>query len=68
MNGAQQFLQALPPQTLKIGSVRIPYLSFRTIAGPRTNARATDVDGLLTMGLFRRVFIDHADRFAVLEP
>ena len=68
MNGAQQFLQALPPQTVKIGSVKIPDLSFRTIAGPRTNARATDVDGLLTMGLFRRVFIDHADRFAVLEP
>jgi hypothetical protein len=68
MNGAQQFLQSLPPQTMKIGSVKIPDLSFRTIAGPRTNARATDVDGLLTMGLFRRVFIDHADRFVVLEP
>jgi hypothetical protein len=23
---------------------------------------------LLTLGLFRRVFIDHADHFAVLEP
>jgi hypothetical protein len=68
VNGAQQFLQALPPQTVKIGSVKIPDLSFRTIAGPRTNARATDVDGLLTTGLFRRIFIDHADRFAVLEP
>ena len=68
MNGAQQFLQALPPQTVKIGPVKIPDLSFRTIAGPRTNARATDLDGLLTMSLFRRVFIDHADRFAVLEP
>ena len=68
MNGAQQFLQALPPQTVKIGSVKIPDLSFRTIAGPRTNARATDVDGLLTMGLFRRVFIDHTDQFVVLEP
>jgi hypothetical protein len=68
MNGAQQFLQSLPPQTMKIGSVKIPDLSFRTIAGPRTNARATDVDGLLTTGLFRRIFIDHADRFAVLEP
>ena len=68
VNGAQQFLQALPPQTVKIGSVKIPDLSFRTIAGPRTNARATDVDGLLTMGLFRRVFIDHTDQFVVLEP
>src|ERR1035437_6830421 len=68
VNGAQQFLQALAPQTVKIGSVKIPDLSFRTIAGPRTNARATDVDGLLTTGLFRRIFIDHADRFAVLEP
>jgi hypothetical protein len=28
----------------------------------------TEFDGLLTTDLFRRVFISHADHFAVLEP
>jgi hypothetical protein len=29
---------------------------------------AKGFDGVLTIGLFRRVFIDHTEHFAVLEP
>jgi hypothetical protein len=32
------------------------------------DSRTSDFDGLLTMGLFRRVFICHKDHFAVLDP
>jgi hypothetical protein len=31
-------------------------------------AQPSEFDGLLTMGLFKRVFVDHADHYAVLEP
>jgi hypothetical protein len=68
LNGAQQAFWALPPRNVKIGSVELPGLSFRTTAVAPTHHRDTDVDGLLAMGLFRRIFIDHADKFVVLEP
>jgi hypothetical protein len=68
VNGAQQFILALPPQNVKIGPAEIRDVPFRTMAGPIKHARESDVDGLLGMGLLRSVFIDHADHFAVLEP
>ena len=68
IGGAQQSFLALPPQKVKIGSVEIASLSFRTTAVAPIHHRDTDVDGLLAMGLFRRIFIDHADQFVVLEP
>jgi len=58
---------ALPAQTMKIGSVEVNHVSFITLAGVQKDKRTSDFDGLLTMGLFKRVFIDHADHFAVLE-
>jgi len=67
-NGSQRTFMALPPQTVKIGSVEIQKVPFITLVGARKDSRISDFDGLLTMGLFRRVFIDHADRFAVLQP
>jgi hypothetical protein len=36
--------------------------------GIRKDARIKDVDGVLATALFRHVFIDHADHFAILEP
>ncbi len=67
-NGAQRTFTALPPQNMKIGSVEIPRVPFVTLAGAQKDSRTSEFDGLLTLGLFRRVFIDHADHFAVLEP
>ncbi len=66
-NGSQQAFVALPAQNIKIGSLELEKVSFFTQAGVRKDSRTADFDGLLTMGLFRRVFICHAEHFAVLE-
>jgi hypothetical protein len=67
-DGAQRTFTALPPQNVKIGSVEISGVSFVTLADAPKDPRTSDFDGLLTMRLFKRVFIDHADHFAVFEP
>ena len=67
-NGSQRTFMALPPQNMKIGSVEISKVPFITLAGAQKDSRASDFDGLLTMGLFRRVFICHTDHFAILDP
>jgi aspartyl protease len=66
-NGAQRMFTALPPQDVKMGSVEVSKVPFITLAGVQKDTRTSDFDGLLTMGLFKRVFVDHADHFAVLE-
>jgi hypothetical protein len=66
--GAQQTYTALPPQNVKIGSVELARVLFVTLGGAQKDQRTSDFDGLLTLGLFRRVFIEHADHYAVLEP
>ena len=59
---------ALPPQDMKIGSLEFSKVPFFTLASGDRNSSSLGFDGLLTMGLFRRVFICHSDHFAVLEP
>jgi len=66
VDGAHEF-SSLPLQEVGIGSLDLTDVSF---VARRRNANTTDMaklDGLLPTGLFRRVFIDHADHFAVLE-
>jgi hypothetical protein len=65
---AQKTFMALPPQDVKIGSAELGKVPFITLASAQKNTHTSEFDGLLTMGLFKRVFIDHADHFAVLEP
>jgi hypothetical protein len=67
-SGSQRAFMALPPQNVTIGSVEIQKVPFITLVGAQKDSHTTAFDGLLTMGLFRRVFIDHADHFAVLQP
>jgi len=67
-NAAQQSFSALAAQDVKIGSVELQNVSFLTPVSAQKNPAITEFDGLLTTWLFKRVFIDHADRFAVLEP
>jgi hypothetical protein len=67
-NGSQRTFMALPPQNVRIGSVEIQKVPFTTLVGAQKDSRTSNFDGLLTMGLFRQVFIDHADHFAVLQP
>jgi hypothetical protein len=68
LNGTQHSFSTLPPQDLKIGSLKFPNVSFATFADSQRDSRTRTFDGLLTLGLFRRVFICHADHFAVFEP
>jgi hypothetical protein len=67
LDGAQPAFSSLPPQDVKIGPLelaRVPFVSTTT----DKDSYVQGFDGVLSTGLFRRVFIDHADRFAVLEP
>lgn len=52
----------------QIGSLGFSKVLFFTLASEDGNSGGLGFDGLLTMGLFRRVFICHRDQFAILEP
>jgi Aspartyl protease len=69
IDGAQRAFAVLPPQDLRIGNHICHQISFVTPAGNKNRyTPKIQVDGLLTTGLFRRVYISYADRFVVLEP
>jgi hypothetical protein len=65
---AQRPVSTGPLQDLQIGSLEFPRVSFFTYADSSEGISLTsDYDGLLTLGIFRRVFICHAHHFAVFE-
>jgi hypothetical protein len=69
LDGAQHPYATLPLQDLQIGPLEIRRVPFVTFAdSPEGLSRTSAYDGLLTLGLFRRIFICHAKHFAVLEP
>jgi hypothetical protein len=68
LNGTQRSFSTLPPQNLKIGPLEFPNVSFSTFGDSQKDSRASAFDGLLSTGLFRSIFICHADHFAVFEP
>jgi hypothetical protein len=68
MDGGGMLFSALPPQDVKIGSLRLHGVPFASLAGNQKDSRAKGFDGVLTLGLFRRVFIASDDHFAILEP
>jgi hypothetical protein len=68
MDGGGMIFSALPPQDVKIGSLRLRGVPFVSLAGTQKDSRAKGFDGVLTFGLFRRVFIASSDHFAILEP
>lgn len=59
---------ALPPQEVKIGPLKLADVPFFAPASAKKVSSILDFDGLLTLRLFRRVFICHSDHFVVLEP
>jgi len=67
-NGKQQTFSALPLQDMKIGSLDVPGVLFVTLVGTQKDSRTPEFDGLLSTGLFKRVFINHTDHIAVLDP
>jgi Aspartyl protease len=68
VDGTQRIFSPLPPQEVKIGSLKLSNVLFFTVDRAKQSSHAAEFDGLLTLGLFHRVFIDQADHFAVLEP
>jgi hypothetical protein len=67
-DGDEKVFSALPPQDVKIGPLRLPSVTFMTLAHPLKDSGRKEFDGLLSIDLFRRVFIDHGDHYVVLEP
>jgi hypothetical protein len=68
VDGKQLMFSTLPPQDVKIGSLRLRGVPFVSLAGTQSDSRAKGFDGVLALGLFRSVFIAHADHFAILQP
>jgi hypothetical protein len=66
-DGVKRGFSILPPQSMQIGSLNIPQVSFAAPADSRENALTSKEDGLLATVLFRRVFISYPDRFVVLD-
>jgi hypothetical protein len=67
-DGVQRAFVALPARDVEIGPVALSKVTFFTFSGVTKDSGIKEFDGLLTMGLFRRILICHADRFVVLEP
>jgi hypothetical protein len=66
---AQHPVSTIPLQDLQIDSLEFPKVPFVTYADSSEGAsRKFAYDGLLTFGIFRRVFICHSHHFAVFEP
>jgi hypothetical protein len=57
----------MPLQDLQIGPLEIPRVPFVTFADSKKDSGLTS-DGMLSTGLFRRVFICHTHHFVVLDP
>jgi hypothetical protein len=69
LDRAQRPVSTMPLQDLQIGSLEFPRVSFFTYPdSPEGLSRTFAYDGLLTLAIFRRVFICHAHHFAVFEP
>lgn len=68
VDGKQREFSVLPPVDVEIGSLELPKVAFVTLDGTQKDSRSTAFYGLLPTNLFRRVFIEHTDHFAVLEP
>lgn len=66
-SGTVRTFMALPPQKMTVGSVAIERVPFVTFVGGQNAVHSSDFDGLLSVGMFKRVLIAHADHFAVLE-
>lgn len=65
---AQQAFAVLPPQDMRIGARTVSQVHFVTPANVGLNIPTRDEAGLLPTILFKRVCINHAEHFAVIEP
>jgi len=67
-DGVQRKFEALPPQNVKIGPLEMDNVLFLTPTGSDMNPQGSEIDGLMATSRVRRIFVAHADHFAILEP
>jgi hypothetical protein len=67
-DGAQRGFVLLPPQDMQVGKHTLPLVPLARLVANGRDIPSHEVDGLLTTGLFRSVFISYADHFVVLDP
>lgn len=67
-DGSETAYVALPLQDVEIGRLQLPDIRFFAPGDPKDRSIPSDFDGLLPLRLFQRVFISHAESFAILEP
>ena len=65
---ARRAFAVLPPQDMRIGPRTIRKVPFVTPVNAATNVPHRDEDGLLATVLFERVYINHSDRYVILNP
>jgi hypothetical protein len=68
VDGKQRIFSPLPAQEVRIGPLELWRVPFFTVARAHQGYQAAEFDGLLTLGLFRRIFICHSDHIAILDP
>jgi len=66
--GGNRNFTALPAQDMRIGSFNFARITFVALRESKSDLRPGAADGLLTTGIFRRVFISYSQHFAVVEP
>jgi len=67
-DGVERAFRVLPPQDIRLGNhslLQVPLVTPNSTGGDVPNIGQ---DGLLPTGLFQRVFLSYADRYAVLDP
>jgi hypothetical protein len=67
-DGAQRGFVILPPQDMQVGKHTLPLVPLVRLVANGRDVPSHEVDGLLTTGLFRSVFISYAEHFVVLDP
>lgn len=67
-DGDEIVFSTLPAQDVKIGRIRLPRVTFMALAHPLKDSGRKEFDGLLSIDMFRRVFINHREHYVVLEP
>jgi hypothetical protein len=66
--GGNRNFTALAPQELRIGAFTFHQISFVALREGKSDLRPGAADGVLTTGIFRRVFISYTHGFVVFEP
>ena len=66
--GAVEYFAMMPPQDVRIGRHVVSNVKFAAPVRNGENVVFNGEDGLLPTGLFKRVFVSHADHFVIFDP